>query len=279
MGRVVLVTKIHSCDRLMGEELAHVAMAICATAEALGHDLSQSAAELMADDLASYPALVIRDALRACRRELTSRLTLAAILQRINAADGRPEPSEAWAIALSASDEAATVVMTQEITQALFAAKPVLDSGDSIGARMAFIAAYQRLLSSARAEAKPVVWSVSLGRDPSGRVFAIEEACRNGRLSAPVAQGYLADLRQPEVTDDGRAIAGLLTGKTPSSSCSQNARERLAEIKRILKQSAADRAHRRAKEELLRREAYEEQTRQIDALIESKLAESKGEAA
>ena len=76
-------------------ETADLSMAICATAETLGQTLSAPAAKLMAEDLAEHPMDVIANALWACRRELTGKLTLAAILQRVQAADGRPGKDEA----------------------------------------------------------------------------------------------------------------------------------------------------------------------------------------
>ena len=48
-------------------------------------------------------------------------------------------------IALLSSDESDTVVMTDEIQLALGAARPVLDLGDKVGARMAFISAPSKL--------------------------------------------------------------------------------------------------------------------------------------
>ena len=77
------------------DELADLAAALCATAETLGQSLSASAAELMAEDLADYSVPELLSALKACRREVTGKLTLAAILQRVNAADGRPGRDEA----------------------------------------------------------------------------------------------------------------------------------------------------------------------------------------
>ena len=57
------------------EDQAKLAVAICATAEALGQTISATAADLMASDLASYQTEVIAAALRACRRELKGKLT------------------------------------------------------------------------------------------------------------------------------------------------------------------------------------------------------------
>ncbi|MCK9802113.1 hypothetical protein M1B34_31750 [Pseudomonas sp. MAFF 302030] len=193
-------------------EIAELSMAICATAETLGQTLSAPAAKLMAEDLAEHPMDAIANALWSCRRELTGKLTLASILQRVQAADGRPGKDEAWAIAMTTNDEFETVVLTDEIQLALAAAKPVLDAGDKIGARMAFISAYERFVGQAREDAKPVSWHVSVGFDANRRIQAVTKAVELKRIPREHGQKYLADLSVEPITEDGRAIAGLLTG-------------------------------------------------------------------
>lgn len=213
-----------SCD-----QQAELAAALCATAETLGHALSASAAELMAEDLAEYGMEHIAAALRACRRELTGKLTLGAIMQRIQAADGRPGRDEAWAIALQAGDERETVVLTGEIMAALQVALPILEARDKIGARMAFLSAYDRLTNQARQEAQPVKWEVSLGFDPDLRIRAIEQARNLGRLPAAEASRLLLQYAQEAPSPNGLAIAGLLTGN--SSKPDPQTREKLRAIR------------------------------------------------
>lgn len=213
-----------SCD-----QQAELAAALCATAETLGHALSASAAELMAEDLAEYGMEHIAAALRACRRELTSKLTLGAIMQRIQAADGRPGRDEAWAIALQAGDERDTVLMTAEIMSALQVARPILEARDKVGARMAFLSAYDRLIAHARQEAQPVKWEVSLGFDPDLRIRAIEQARNLGRLPAAEASRLLLQYAQEAPSPNGLAIAGLLTGN--SSKPDPQTREKLRAIR------------------------------------------------
>ncbi|AMW64506.1 hypothetical protein QIT80_gp46 (endogenous virus) [Pseudomonas phage phiAH14a] len=198
---------------LSSENLAELAAGICATAETLGQTISATAARLMAEDLAAFPPQDIRKALQSCRRELTGKFTLGAIMQRIQAEDGRPGKDEAWAIAMTTNDEFETVVLTDEIQIALGAAKPVLDAGDKVGARMAFISTYERLVSQARDDVKPVNWHVSVGFDANRRVEAITKAVQMQRIPQEHGQRYLADLRVVPVTEDGRALAGLITGE------------------------------------------------------------------
>lgn len=210
-------------------ETAELSMAICATAETLGQTLSAPAAKLMAEDLAEHTMDAIANALWACRREVTGKLTLAAILQRIQAADGRPGKDEAWAIAMTTNDEFETVVLTDEIQLALAAAKPVLDAGDKVGARMAFISAYERLVGQAREDNKQVNWHVSVGFDADRRTQAITKAVQMQRISHERGQLYLEDLSIAPVSEDGRAVAALITGEVARPS--PKLREKLAAVK------------------------------------------------
>ncbi|WP_028682476.1 hypothetical protein [Pseudomonas chlororaphis] len=202
-----------SSERMAPDQIARLTLAITATAEVLGQTITSEAAEMMADDLADYPAEAVAGALKACRRELTGKLTLAAILQRVQAADGRPGKDEAWAIAMTTNDEFETVVLTDEIQLALAAAKPVLDAGDKVGARMAFISAYERFVGQAREDAKPVNWHVSVGFDANRRIQAITKAVEMQRIPQERGRLYLADLSVTPVTEDGRAVVALLTGE------------------------------------------------------------------
>jgi hypothetical protein len=228
---------------LSSDERAQLAGAICATAETLGQTISATAAELMADDLAVFTPADIRKALQACRRELTGKLTLAAVLQRIQAEDGRPGKDEAWAIAMTTNDEFETVVLTDEIQLALAAAKPVLDADDKIGARMAFISAYERLVAQARDDVKPVNWRVSVGFDANRRTAAITKAVQMQRIPQERGQLYLADLSVVPVTEDGRALAGLITGEVTRPTPA--VRERIQGVKASMLEMRAASAERK----------------------------------
>ena len=194
------------------QQVAGLASAICATAEAKGQEMNPGTAAMMAEDLCAYPVPVVKAALKACRFEVKGKLAMADILQRVQASDGRPGKDEAWAIAMTTNDEFETVVLTDEIQLALAAAKPVLDAGDKIGARMAFISAYERFVGQARQDAKQVTWHVSVGFDAGRRIQAVTKAVELKRIPREHGQKYLADLSIEPITEDGRAIAGLLTG-------------------------------------------------------------------
>tara|TARA_R110000787_G_scaffold194120_1_gene305697 strand:+ start:15535 stop:16326 length:792 start_codon:yes stop_codon:yes gene_type:complete len=131
----------------------------------------------------------------------------ADIIEIINQQDGRPSADEAWPIALQASDEMATAVWTEEIEQAWHHCYPVFESGDEIGARMAFRQHYQRQIEHARITGKPVKWTVSLGHDPEQRVTALETAQQKGLISHDRVAGLLPS---PEPTGDGQHIASLV---------------------------------------------------------------------
>ncbi len=210
-------------------------LSLFATAEVMGQQLTQGAALLMVEDLREHSEAVLSAALRACRRE-GGRLTVAAIMKHAQAADGRPGKDEAWAIALSANDEFDTVLLTPEIRQAMAASDPVLQAGDKIGARMAFMSAYERHCAFARAEAQPVKWEVSLGYDQARRVAAIEGAVRAKLITQDSANKHLADLRIAPITADGEAIAGLITGQV-STHASAKTKAKLAEVRSIIAES------------------------------------------
>ena len=258
---------------LSSDQIAQLAAAIIATAETLGQTMSSSAAQLMAQDLAEHPADHVAAALRACRRELTGRLTLAAILERTQAADGRPGRDEAWAIALASADEFNTVVMTDEIRQAMGVAAPILEAGDKVGARMAFLSAYDRLVTDARAEKRQTNWTVSLGFDPDLRARAIEDAVRLKQLPRHVADQELARLSyDAPPSADGLAIAGLLTGKVARPS--EKNRVRFQELKQHIEESARARRQREAAERDARIAAFEQ--RRTQALKELEKREVAG---
>ena len=119
---------------------------------------------------------------------------LIAQVEGMLADDGRLGPEEAWALALRSENESETVVWTPEIAQAFTAARPVLERGDDVGARMAFREAYGRIVTAARADLAPVRWQATLGHDPERRQQAIESAVAEGRLQGDVATGVAGEV-------------------------------------------------------------------------------------
>ncbi|WLG45969.1 hypothetical protein [Pseudomonas sp. FP1740] len=214
---------------LSSDEKSQLVDALCVTAEAMGTTLSAGAAKMMVDDLARFPVSDLVTALRACRHEVSGRLTLAAIMQRVQTADGRPGKDEAWSIALAGYDQFDTVVMTEEISLAMTAAQPLLSIGDKVGARMAFISAYERLVNDARLQSRPTQWRVSMGFDPQRRVVAIDQAVLMKRLSVDAARQSLISLACEPLTENAKAIAGLITGELAAPT--PEVRDRLSRIR------------------------------------------------
>lgn len=162
-----------------------------ATAEVLGSEIKPAAASLMIRDLRQYQRGEIEQSLARCRSELTGRITLSAILERMPSADAYLSANEAWALALSGEDDMDTIVWTEEVAAAMGVARPVLDLGDKVGARMAFIGAYEREIAQAKAEGRKPKWIISLGHSPERRQDAISEAVNKGLLEGPQVQHLL----------------------------------------------------------------------------------------
>lgn len=131
----------------------------------------------------------------------------ADIIRTIQEVNGTPESqwlsaNEAWAIALPAVDEAATVVWTQEMAKAWAVAKPILDAGDKIGARMAFIPAYERFVDQAKRESRTPHYEISAGWDANMRELAVQNAVTAGLLPPPPQQTALPAPDRPVFHDE-----------------------------------------------------------------------------
>lgn len=196
--------------------------AITLTAEMTQTQLSETARVAMAERLLAYPLTGVMKALNRCCDELRrGQFTFAEVMNRLATSDGRLSADEAWGVALLASDEAETVVWTDEIAKALDAAKPILAAGDEVAARMAFKAAYEREITEARTNGVPAKWWPSVGHDKARRTAALEKAVTAGLLSHSKVAHLLP---QPEPTGD---VVALLTGKA-APSAPETAREQIA---------------------------------------------------
>lgn len=161
---------------------------LSATAECMGGELTPIAAEMLARDLAGYSDEEIATALTRCRRELTGKLSLARVLERLPGQHIGAD--EAWALCPRSEDD--TAVWTHEIAQAFWAAKPLLDEGDQVAARMAFKDSYAAMLAQTNG-ARPQ-WEVSRGHSERGRVAPIMRAVHLGRLPASYAEENVGHL-------------------------------------------------------------------------------------
>lgn len=180
------------------EEQDQLVDMLAVTGEVMGNELKPAVIMLMVKDLSEYPFHQVMKALERVRKESTGKLTLKAIIDIIAPGGGWVSANEAWALALPAHDEAATIVWTPEIAKAWQVAKPILDAGDKIGARMAFIPAYERLVEQARQAGRQPHFEVSAGWDPNMRDAAIQKAVTAGLLPPPKPEPMIA-LPPPEM--------------------------------------------------------------------------------
>lgn len=207
--------------------MSEITRALAVTAELTGTELSVISLKAMEAELSQYPVRAVLDALNRCRRELTGRLTLAAVLERINAIDGRPTANEAWAVALRGFDEAQTIITNEEINEAMQAARPILDAGDEVGARMAFRDSYERIVSTNRIKGVLPKWYPSLGSDKRLREMVIADAADKGVIDG----AHYLPMLPPRTSGDGAGVVALLENKPIPSDLSPKARHKLAEIR------------------------------------------------
>jgi len=148
-------------------------------------------------DLRSYPEPHVLAALRRCMREVKGKLTLADIISRID--DGRPPPEIAWSMV--PKNEAASVCWTSEMRDAFAVAYRLIESGDTVQARMAFLEAYRNQVQRARDARLLVEWHFSLGTDKDARELVILDAAEKGRVSIEGAQRLLPYHRADEAVN------------------------------------------------------------------------------
>lgn len=159
--------------------------------------------------LAEFDMATVRAAFGAHVRGSKFAPTPADIREAIEGAaagDGRLGPEEAWALALTARDEADTVVWTGEIAEAWNVARVVYMQGDEVGARMAFKEAYTRAVATARAERRPLAWQITEGHDPARRAEAVKIAAEKGRIARNTGE-FLA-LAAPQPTEPTELLTG-----------------------------------------------------------------------
>lgn len=200
-------------------------------------------------ELAQFPAAVIDQAFAAYRLEKPDFAPVPnSIAARCRLLDGRPDENEAWAQSLASRDERETVVWTQEMAEAFNVCRPLVESGDEIGARMAFKDAYSRLVSAARAAGRPVVWNVSAGWDAERRQVAVSKAQAAGLLAGPQPHLLLTDESDSEPTrPEGlrRVLEALATLEDPVIKAERVRAEQIEaedEADRAMREQAAARA-------------------------------------
>lgn len=187
---------------------------------------------MMARDLAArFSDQQIMAALTRVMRECDW-ITLKAINERIPGAgtdDGRPDVEIAWA--MCPKTEEVSVVWTDEMATAFGVARPLLNDGDAIAARMAFKAAYAAEVILSRSKALPVKWQVSLGYDKNDRVRAVSEAVAKHRITTDAAMALVGDMRDELLLVMGSQEAKRLGTSLPS--------EEVTSVRQILREVAA----------------------------------------
>ena len=172
---------------MRNEEKESVIKALMVTAEVMGHELKPTAALMMADDLGEYELVDVLNAVGRCRREMAGRISLKMVLDILAPQGGWLTANEAWSLALPALDERQTVVWSDEARRAWFVALEIMKAGDKVGARMAFIAAYDREVAQAKNAGKQPLFTPSYGDDALLRDAAISQAQERGLLPKPPA--------------------------------------------------------------------------------------------
>lgn len=196
-------------------------------------------------------------------------------LDGAKADDGRPSGNEAWGLLIGViHDERLTGVLSDEMREAWGICQPILDLGDEVGARMAFLAAYEREVSQARQQRRPARWTVTLGTDPASRSGALQAAVNARRISCDYARALLPGVPIASLNQ----VAGLLEGPTSPKSDVETA-ARLRALAAMIRSSSAAAEQQRNEERARARAAEAEQKRRIEAMLDAHIAPDGQEAA
>jgi hypothetical protein len=191
-------------------------------AEAFGEPVTEQRQEIYCAGLADIQQNRLEIAFRRARYELKWFPKLAELRELAGSLpeapdDGRPGPEEAWA-RMPKGDrvEDDSVVWCEEERVAYSACRSLLLEGDPIGARMAFKEKYERELSEARAQRRPVRWAVSAGYDVGHRLSTLANAVQEQRLTLEDALNFVPGEREKDFAQmlPPRAAKGLLVGRT-----------------------------------------------------------------
>lgn len=167
--------------------------ALATALELTGTKLSNDAARAFLRRLEQEDESAVIAAIGRATDECKYRLTVADVLERM---PGRAtmDADAAWALAIESGlgdgDEHRTIVVPEAIAQAF--PLDLYESGDKVGARMAFKAAYP---DKRRERGDKML--VSLGRNVEGREHALRSACQLGIIPAKKVIHHL-----PHLADD-----------------------------------------------------------------------------
>lgn len=174
-----------------------------------GKDLTRGVLDLMFEALQEHPLEAISQALGThvkCPNRGRFPPLIADIVAKIEALKPArlkfPSADEAWAIALRTRDEHDSIVVFDELMAAFGAAGEILDTGDEVGARMAFRDVYEQEVMRSRMDSRSPRWWLTPGWDRSLRELRIREGVERGLL--PVA---LLEQITPPIADNRRRVA------------------------------------------------------------------------
>jgi hypothetical protein len=207
--------------------------ALAGTAELMGAQLSPIALAMMAKDLQEYEPAVLMQALSNVRKA-SKFFNLNAIIVEVEKLkpDGRLGADEAWAV--YPHNEADSAVLTDEISEAMHIALPLLNMGDKIGARMAFKEAYVRIVAANKAANIQPKWFPSLGSDKDSRDQVISDAVRQGRLTSDHAQSLLPAPVNKQMVGQVLQLQNLMKDSDLTPERMQENHQRMASIKSML---------------------------------------------
>jgi DNA-binding NarL/FixJ family response regulator len=225
---------------MIKSDFSRFASAIAAVMDLYDKPISEAAAMLWWTALEQYPIDQVERAITAHTRDpergrYAPRPADLIAAMADHAENPWPSPDEAWAIALTASDERASVVWCDEIAQALGAAQSVLSMGDEVGARMAFRDAYRRLTRQTQDSGRQPRWWVTQGHDPQQRAQAVIDAQARGLLQHDRAQELLARITGTAPSRDQGPVMAQITGNVVDFPVGK---QRLAALKRMLEPQA-----------------------------------------
>ena len=173
-------------------DYAKLAELISRTAEMYGRPLTAGAIEMYCSALRQYGLAEIRAALDAHAKDPEGGRFMplpAHLIGHLQVKDGRPTGEEAWAMCPRSEHE--SVVWTEEMAAAYGIAAPLLEHGDQVAARKAFLDRYEGLVTKARAAGVPVKVTPSFGWDAAGREAAIAKAVERGLLTVEKASKWV----------------------------------------------------------------------------------------
>jgi hypothetical protein len=168
-----------------------------ASLDVYGKERSDTAAALWWKLLVPFSLDDVEAALADHLRSNRFAPTPADIITALSSRDGRPTADEAWAMMPRSEQE--SVCWTDEMARAFGVASPLLEAGDQVAARRAFIDRYEFEVSAARRAGTPVKAWMSWGFDSTGRAPALAKAVELGLMKPAIAQKFLPQLPPAEV--------------------------------------------------------------------------------